>query len=205
MELARAFVSSNGVIAPEGSYHCFIDWNKALDKQAAMHGIWLYSLRQGIRLCSLIGDAQTGSDLTQEYLNGNQAALEHLWDSGKQLFISGPARQISWASQIWMCLAGVVTGPDAARILSRASSETGITEMVTPFLFHHYVQALIECEKAEIAFEEIKRYWGGMIKSGADTFWELYNPNNAHESPYGSGMINSFCHAWSCTPAYFLR
>ena len=44
-----------------------------------------------------------------------------------------------------------------------------------------------------------------MVRDGADTFWELYNPYNKFESPYGSVAVNSFCHAWSCTPTYFLR
>ena len=39
----------------------------------------------------------------------------------------------------------------------------------------------------------------------ADTFWELYNPENPAESPYGSSIVNSYCHAWSCTPTYLLR
>ena len=47
--------------------------------------------------------------------------------------------------------------------------------------------------------------WGGMLDQGADTFWELYNPENPTESPYGSDMVNSYCHAWSCTPTYILR
>jgi alpha-L-rhamnosidase len=48
-------------------------------------------------------------------------------------------------------------------------------------------------------------YWGGMIRKGADTFWEVYDPTNDFLSPYNSAIINSYCHAWSCTPVYFLR
>ena len=44
-----------------------------------------------------------------------------------------------------------------------------------------------------------------MVKAGADTFWEVYDPSNADLSPYGSVLVNSYCHAWSCTPAYLLR
>jgi alpha-L-rhamnosidase len=51
----------------------------------------------------------------------------------------------------------------------------------------------------------MKTYWGGMIQDGADTFWELYNPQNKEFSPYGSHLINSYCHAWSCTPTYLKR
>lgn len=55
------------------------------------------------------------------------------------------------------------------------------------------------------AFKKLEIYWGGMVRLGADTFWELYNPENADESPYGGTIVNSYCHAWSCGPAYFLR
>ncbi len=47
--------------------------------------------------------------------------------------------------------------------------------------------------------------WGEMVKDGADTFWEVYNPADKRLSPYGSNMINSYCHAWSCTTSYFIR
>ena len=77
--------------------------------------------------------------------------------------------------------------------------------MVTTYMYHHYIDALIRCDEKDLALEEMKRYWGEMIHDGADTFWELYNPYNREESPYGSSMVNSYCHAWSCTPTYFLR
>jgi arylsulfatase A-like enzyme len=40
---------------------------------------------------------------------------------------------------------------------------------------------------------------------GADTFWEVYVPGDDFLSPYNSHLMNSYCHAWSCTPTYFLR
>jgi len=46
---------------------------------------------------------------------------------------------------------------------------------------------------------------GGMIRDGADTFWEVYDPGNAWLCPYNSHHVNSYGHAWSCTPAYFIR
>ena len=33
----------------------------------------------------------------------------------------------------------------------------------------------------------------------------IYKPENPEESPYGGLVVHSFCHAWSCTPAYFYR
>ena len=78
-------------------------------------------------------------------------------------------------------------------------------DMVTPYMYHNFVMAFIECGDYEEAMKYIKSYWGEMINDGADTFWELYNPKNKRESPYGSSIVNSYCHAWSCTPTYIFR
>ncbi len=60
-------------------------------------------------------------------------------------------------------------------------------------------------EIAELPEDNDMRVEDGMLKEGADTFWELYNPKNPNESPYGGTIVNSYCHAWSCGPTYFLR
>lgn len=104
-----------------------------------------------------------------------------------------------------MILAEAVSGEEGAEILDRLVELKPEKGMVSPYMNHHYVEALLMCGKKEQAMEYMKYYWGGMIGHGADTFWELYNPENPAESPYGSSIVNSYCHAWSCTPTYLLR
>ena len=72
-------------------------------------------------------------------------------------------------------------------------------------MYHNYIDALIATGQKDKALAVLDAYWGGMADQGADTFWELYNPQNPNESPYGGTIVNSYCHAWSCAPAYFLR
>ena len=84
-------------------------------------------------------------------------------------------------------------------------AQTPGVPMVTPYAYHHFIQALMENGLTEQAVSAMKGYWGGMLRAGADTFWELYDPGDPLASPYGSRAINSFCHAWSSTPAYFIR
>ena len=64
---------------------------------------------------------------------------------------------------------------------------------------------MIQCGMGQEAKERLTTYWGGMVKKGADTFWEVYDPQNDFLSPYNSYLVNSYCHAWSCTPVYFIR
>ena len=77
--------------------------------------------------------------------------------------------------------------------------------MVTPYMDHHDVQALIDIGRKVQAPDVLRTYWGGMANEGADTFRERYNPENPNESPYGGTIVLSDCHAWNCAPAYFLR
>ena len=44
-----------------------------------------------------------------------------------------------------------------------------------------------------------------MVRMGADTFFEAYSKGDPAFSPYGDSKVNSMCHAWSCTPTYFIR
>jgi hypothetical protein len=70
---------------------------------------------------------------------------------------------------------------------------------------HYLAEAMMKLGKQKEAISYIKSFWELMIKKGADTFYEVFVPEKPDLSPYGDKMINSMCHAWSCTPSYFIR
>ncbi|MCD8119595.1 MAG: sugar hydrolase [Lachnospiraceae bacterium] len=134
-------------------------------------------------------------------IDDKEKACEKLYDEKKHVYVSGREKQISWASQIWMVLAGV----DDGCALDAVEDMPEVEAMVTPYIYHHYIEALAQSGRKDRALQVLRTYWGGMADQGADTFWEMYNPENPNESPYGGTVVNSYCHAWSCAPAYFLR
>ena len=184
---------------------CFVDWNLELNKQASAQGIFLYTLERAIQLAACIGDVLAEEEYAELYLKLKEAANAFLLDQGTGLYRSGSDGQISAASLIWMILGGAVEGAKAAKLLEKLEGTPDALKMVTPYMYHHYIEALIKTGRKEKALEIMRAYWGGMADHGADTFWELYNPENPDESPYGGTIVNSYCHAWSCGPAYFLR
>lgn len=139
--------------------------------------------------------------LEEEIREKTEAAMR-LFDKEKGLFISGPVKQISCASQIWMILAGVTDRETGIRIIETLDQCTEAEGMSSPYMYHHRIQALIDLGLKDRAYREMHEYWGGMVNRGTDTFWELYNPQNLDESPYGGIVIHSFCHARGCTLAY---
>lgn len=178
----------------------FVDWNFELDKQVSGQGIYIAALNDLVKIEKVLGKA-TGK-IEKEIELKKTAALKHFYSSKKKLFISN--KQISYASQIWMILSKTVDKEMAKEILLKLK-ETEAVGINSPYLEHYYVESLIEAGLKDEAYKTIREYWGKMIEMGADTYWELFNPEDKNYSPYGGLLVHSFCHAWSCTPTYFLR
>ena len=211
VEIMETYFDENQVIRDSNQMGwVFVDWNLELNRQASAQGICLYALNSAIELAELYGDEELVKKYKESYELKRTAAREVLYDSKNGVFVSGDDKQLSWASQCWMIIGKAVEENEGAEILERikdyaADSSVKVAGMSTPYMYHHYVEALIMCNKMDEAMDVMRSYWGKMAEEGADTFWELYNPANPSESPYGGTIVNSYCHAWSCAPAYFLR
>jgi len=198
-------VNEEGLFITPKGWWCFIDWHRTLDKQAPEHAIVLFGLKATQRLADKIGKADEVAFIPAIVTRMESAARKNLWDEAQGLFISGPQREVSWASQAWMTLAGVPTPEQARRAMSGVLRNPTAEKPVTPYMNHYVVEALQAAGLADEAAAHLNTYWGGMVRKGADTFWEVYVPGDDHLSPYNSHLMNSYCHAWSCTPTYLLR
>ncbi|WP_236703682.1 alpha-L-rhamnosidase-related protein [Paenibacillus xylanivorans] len=205
LEIGLARLDVRGIVRDDSTWWSFTDWQDGLNKQTPAQAVLIYCLRRGKELAGILG-----LDKERHYIESKieltvKAALEHLWDDTQCLFVSGETMQISWASQVWMVLAEVMPQEVNRSLMDRVFEQPPSIGMTTPYMYHHFIEALILAGNYDQAVSQIRAYWGGMVKDGADTFWELYNPADKKLSPYGSFLINSYCHAWSCTPAYFIR
>lgn len=196
----------DGVLDTESNpMAAFIDWKDGLDRQAAAHGVWIYCLRQGEVLAGLAGDEKAKTRISELLEEALKNAVEVFWDEEQGFFVSGKSRQVSWSSQAWMVLADVFDQEKSRKLMLHLLEENPDMGMSTPYAYHHIIEALLHVGEKEKALELMRTYWGGMIKLGADTFWEAFDPKDPNASPYGNTQVNSFCHAWSCTPAWLLR
>ncbi|KAL7421955.1 hypothetical protein Q5752_003727 [Cryptotrichosporon argae] len=200
--------------ADETLWH-FIDWQDKLDKRAPSHCVLIYGLRALLDLSALL--SLPVPSLAVPFAPAPLAlpaiidaltctAREAFFDEPTGAFLSGTARQLSWATNAWAVLAGVPTSrAQAARAMTVAYESADAVIATTPYLHHHLVDALIDAGLDGLALAHIKRYWGSMLDAGAATFWEAWDPDRPRFSPYGDLHSNSFCHAWSCTPSLLLR
>ena len=99
----------------------------------------------------------------------------------------------------------MLSGKEAEALLHKIREFPTEYTMRTPYMMHYYIEALcISGQKTE-ALSFIKDKWGRMTQAGFDCCPEIFNTENQFESHYHAPEINSACHAWSCTPAYWLK
>ena len=182
------------------SRDCFIDWCPGLDKGISSFGVLVYTLKQLRRVARRLGFET--EDVEKMIAEASDVLLER-YSAKSQLFVT-KGGQISWHSQIWAALAGVLTKEENTRLLERMADANLDYYPHTPYMMHYYIEALYNCGEKEKAIDVIKDYWGKMVDFGFDTCFEVFNPENHFESPYNAPEFNSSCHAWSCTPAYWI-
>jgi alpha-L-rhamnosidase len=179
----------------------FLDWSDGLDTNAGMHGVVLFCCKEINKLSALISKPPPFVDVIEKMT----ASAALFYDESRGVFVSGSKKQISWTSQAWLSLSGAMPPTVCLRALTTAMSDSTAVKPLTPYAYHHVAEALARCGGEDQCLKLIREYWGGMVKAGADAFWECFDPTDPKRSPYGDCHNNSYCHAWSCTPSYLLR
>lgn len=186
-------------------YWLVFDWKNGYDRQASMQGLTIFALQHSYELAKRLGkEKEVGEWLT---IAGKmqKAARRHFYDKKRGVMVSGKDKQVSYLSQVWMILSNTLDKKEGAKAMATVMSMPDACYPGCPYAYHYVIEALLKCGMPQDARKLITDYWGSMVKRGADTFWEVYDPNNDFISPYGFFVINSYCHAWSCTPVYFIN
>jgi hypothetical protein len=76
--------------------------------------------------------------------------------------------------------------------------------LITPYYNFYVITAMAQTGHRREALEEIRNYWGGMVKEGATSTWEGYDPSFPKEDFHlslqvgsASGYPISLAHGWS--------
>ncbi|MGE5449438.1 MAG: glycoside hydrolase [Bacteroidales bacterium] len=208
LDIIYKYLQPDGLVNYEkanAEWWLFFDWKEGLHKEAALQGLSIFALRQTYELARLLNKEQELKEVPALVKKMSEAARKQLYNKTTRLFESGKDKQVSYASQIWMILGGVLDKEESQKTLTALVYNDKAVAQGAPYLYHYFMQALVNAEMNKEAKHYLTQYWGGMVRKGADTFWEVYDPNNELLSPYGFYPVNSYCHAWSCTPVYFIR
>ena len=200
-QIGRGLIADDGTITP--TEWCFIDWCDDFKRDACALAVYIYSADALVRLGELLGEEQ--SEVRELVSREREVANKLYYSTEKGLFLDTGKEGVSYATNTWMTLARVADKQTLAKALKNTANYKGAVTPVTPYMYHHYIEALCSVDLTEEAYALMEGYFGTMVDMGADTYRELFDPKNPFGSPYGSPIVNSYCHAWSCAPSYFLR
>ena len=183
----------------------FFDWRDGLDVSELMQCATIFALDDTYLLAQMIGRESEVSHYPKIAQCMRQAARNNYFDAARGVMFSGADKQVSVLAQTWAVKAGVLAMEQGQTAIRNALNTRGVVMPGTPYATHYLIEAMLICGMNAEAKEYLTTYWGGMVNRGADTFWEAYDPQNDYLSPYDFFPVNSACHAWSCTPVYFMQ
>lgn len=224
----RTQESENGLLTwnpdPTREMHewwLFID-HAPLDKRgevAAYNAFYYQALRCAAKLASSVGkidDAVEWHDRTEKVLN---AFNSRFWSEERSAYVDccADGRQsdtVSVQTNTLAVLFGLADPsrserikdllrsalPDAGRATSDSRPSTPLVRSSGPYFNFYVLQAMAKLAMDREALDLIRRDWGEMLRRGATTWWETFDP----AWPDGAVCPDSLCHAWSGAPTYFL-
>ena len=207
MQLMERFFEKGLFIGENDPYKdwFFVDHDLELDRQAAVQAQAIVGYNYLAKLSEKLGKSEKASAFREKVELLSKVARDKFYDSQTGVVVSGEKLQISYASQIWMILAGVLNPEEGKRALLAVEKNQSALKPSSPYMFHYLLEAWQICGDEKHLMELLEEYYGSMVKHGADTFWEAYRPEDPFFSPYNDVRMNSACHAWSGTASYFIR
>lgn len=186
----------------------FLDWPSSENPKAihaGLQSLLVMAFNAGLDLSKVLKD--------NEGVRISQSTLSQL---GKYK----PSITDTKQADALMALANLYPAVD---INNQVLSKDGTKRMST-FYGYYILQARAKAGDIDGALQNIKEYWGGMLKLGATTFWEDFNIDwldNAAQidemipdgrtdvhAVYGNycykGFRHSFCHGWASGPTSWL-
>lgn len=184
----------------------FFDWAPTtLDTHAAIQGYLPFVIDRLCDIAQQLGKSSEVSAFADQAKRMRKAGRKAYWDAKNQIVVSGKERQQSFTATTWAVLGNLISRKEAVTAIHNVLNNPSVIKPGTPYATHFLIAAMLHCGMKQEARDYVEQYWGGMVRLGADTFWEYYSPDNQLFSSYnGYTLLNSYCHAWSCTPVYFI-
>jgi len=197
-------IGEDGTLLFDNNY--FVDWssNKTPYMEAGFRGCLILGLDAAAELFTVFSDDAMAAQCREAIANVKKIVPVH--DGNKQACA--------------MAVLSDLVGLDCVDTILMKNMPKGLST----FYGYYVLCALAKAGKIQDAVDVIRTYWGGMLDSGATTFWEdfdiewLDNAGRIDELPspdkvdihaaYGKfcyiGLRHSLCHGWASGPAPFL-
>lgn len=213
MDYVLERTNSDGLVEGKADDWIFVDWvDFPMHKRGvlAFEQILFYKALMTMHTCAtLLHQTDPYQQLAENVIgktrqllwNDDCQAWEHAIEEGEI------NHQITKFPNMFAILYDIVDDATKRNIVDSVLENNKIDPITTPYMRFYELEALCMMGRQTQVLQEIRNYWGGMLREGATSFWEKYIPSEQgteHLAMYGRPYGKSLCHAWGASPVYLL-
>jgi alpha-L-rhamnosidase len=209
--------------ADRDGWWCFIDWADYLDKRDKVTAVSCFHyrmLRFVAEMAKALGDESFAKRSLQRSERLYNAIRRHFWLPERNVFVDcktkdGLSLSITAQTNFVAIWSGIMTAEEAECFLTKTFFTDQCPPIKGAFFYHIVLETLLDYGYVDQALGRIQSYWGEMLKRGATTWWETFDPTTPRStvpSPFQGNTPTyladhipvSFCHGWGAAPTYLL-
>ncbi len=216
MDYVLSRTNKDGMLEGMTGDWVFVDWaDFPMSKQGALsfEQVLLCKSLETMQLCAdIVGDkkdaklyGELASDLRGKLIptfwDAERKALVHNVENGKM------SDQINKFANMFAINFGYFDDVTTDLVMENVMLNPDVPAITTPYMRFYELESLCDQGMQKRVLKEMKDYWGGMLREGATSFWEKYNPDDSgaqHLAMYGRPYGKSLCHAWGASPIYLI-
>jgi hypothetical protein len=207
--------NANGLLEGLAGDWIFIDWAEGLSKKGEVSFEQLLFCRslETMALCANLMQDKAGAAQYQQLATELKAKIfATYWDANKRALVHSrvngqPTANVTRYANMFSIFFGYLSPEQQQQVKQSVLLNPEVPKITTPYMRFYELEALCAMGEQPYVLKEMKSYWGGMLKLGATSFWEEYDPTKQgaqHYAMYGRPFGKSLCHAWGASPIYLL-
>lgn len=208
MRFCETRLNSDGCIEGASADWTFIDWSD-IDKTGAIAAEQMLCIKayESLgKIAEVIG--RSGAEWYEKSADMKRRIDKFFWDKEKGAYIdsySSGRRNVTRHANIFAIMFDIASEKQTESIVNNVIKNDSITKITTPYFEGYELDVLAKLGDFKFIEDMLDSYWGGMIRLGATTIWEGYDPSHSgarHYQMYWQRYDKSLCHAWGSTPIY---
>lgn len=210
MRYAEASRDENGFLVGGEGCWTFVDWAD-MDKTGAVCAEQMLYIRalKALAACEDIA-GESGEDTLRRANDMLDKMNVFFWDEQQGAYVdsyTSGRRHVTRHANLFAILFDFADQHKKSAILERVLRNDAVPAITTPYFKFYELDVLGKLGYLEDVTRELRSYWGGMLRLGATTIWERFDPNEQgaeHYAMYQCAYGRSLCHAWGAGPVYLL-
>ncbi len=190
----------------------FIDWSTfdLAGPMCAENMLLARAYECTAKYATLMGDTAWEKHAKERFEYIVDEINKRYWCEEKGAFVddySSGKNNVTRHANIFAILFDYTTEERKEKVIKNVIFNDKITKITTPYFEFYELDAMCKIGNYEYMTNMLHSYWGEMLRLGATTIWEEFDPTKKgieHYEMYGGKYEKSLCHAWGASPIYLL-